>query len=500
MNNQPVDLFIIGGGINGVGVARDAAGRGASVMLCEKDDLAEGTSSRTTKFIHGGLRYLEQFEFRLVKKALIEREVILQIAPHISYPLRLVLINNGKIRNPLKIRSGLFLYDNLAGRRKIPPTDKVNLRTSPEGTEIKDSFKNGYGYWDLWSDDARMVILNARDAVMHGAQIMTRTEFVKAEPVDDFWLISIRDKSTGILKQVRAKTLFDATGPWLKSNTIKIEGLQRPDDLRLVQGSHIILKKWWQGNHAYVLQHFDNRIVFVVPYLDNFAIVGTTERDLQGPIEEARITHSEKEYLLDILNNHFKKQFEVDDIISSYSGVRPLFDRERGKNRSQVTRDYHLEFNLVQGKLPVISAYGGKLTTYRVLAEDAMAILEPYMPDLTCAWTSTKPLPGGDIPEGDFNLWFKDFNKKFGSLGEPLISHLGSTYGIEALAILQGVKSTTDLGINFGENFYEKEALWLIENEMPKTANDILFRRTKHGLFLTSIERKNFENWVADRL
>ncbi len=496
-SNQTIDLFIIGGGINGVGVARDAAGRGVSVMLCEKDDLAEGTSSRTTKFIHGGLRYLEQFEFQLVRKALIEREVILNIAPHISFPIRLVLINNSRVRNPLIVRTGLFLYDHLGGRQIIPSTDKVDLVSSPEGDEINKLYTSAYGYWDVWTDDARMVVLNARDAVKYGAQILTRTEFIKAEPRDGYWAITISDKETGVKKKIRAKYLFDATGPWLKSNSGRIEGLSRPDDLRLVQGSHIIFNKWWEGNHGYVLQQSDGRIVFVVPYLDNFAVVGTTERDLDGPIEEASILSLEQDYLLDALNSHFSRQFYSEDILSTYSGVRPLFDLDKGKGSSSVTRDYHLSLTLVNEELPLISAYGGKLTTYRVLAEDVMKMLKPYIPNLAKSWTATKPLPGGDIPNGNFKRWFDEFAKDFDFLGKSLLRHLGRTYGTEAMEILEGVKSKSDMGHCFGGNFHEQEAFWLIENEMAKAPDDILFRRTKHGLFLTKEQRIYFENWTV---
>ncbi len=494
--NHTFDLFILGGGINGAGVARDASGRGISVMLCEKDDLAQGTSSRTTKFIHGGLRYLEQFEFSLVRKALIEREVILNIAPHISFPLRLIFINNNKIRNPLVIRTGLFLYDHLGGRRLIPSTDKVDLISSPEGFEIKEQYSSGYGYWDVWTDDARMVILNARDAKRNGAEIRTRTEFIGAEPQEDHWIVSIRDKTTGALEKIRARILFDATGPWLKSNSSKFAGLNRPDDLRLVQGSHIILKKWWQGSQAYVLQHTDKRIVFVVPYLDGLAIVGTTERDLEGPIEEASILPSERDYLLDILNSHFTRQFGPDDVISSYSGVRPLFDRDEGKGLSTVTRDYHLNMTMVNDKLPIISAYGGKLTTYRVLAEDVLNILDPFLSNSGNPWTADKPLPGGDIPQGDFNSWYSEFTREHEFLDEPLLRHLGTAYGTDALDILDGVRDKSDLGRCFGGNFYEREALWLSKHEMAKFADDILFRRTKHGLFLSSKEKEDFETWM----
>jgi len=494
--NQALDLFILGGGINGAGVARDASGRGASVMLCEKDDLAQGTSSRTTKFIHGGLRYLEQFEFSLVRKSLIEREVILNIAPHVSFPLRLIFINNNKIRNPLLIRTGLFIYDHLGGRRSIPSTDKANLISSPEGLEVKERYSSGYGYWDVWTDDARMVVLNARDARRNGAVIRTRTEFIGAEPHEDHWVVSIRDRTTGTLERIRARILFDATGPWLKSNSGKFTGLDRPGDLKLVQGSHIILKKWWRGSHAYVLQHADRRIVFVVPYLDDLAIVGTTERHLEGPIEEASILPSEQDYLLDILNSHFKRQFGPADVVSSYSGVRPLFGRDDRKGLSRVTRDYHLDMTMVNGKLPIVSAYGGKLTTYRVLAEDVLDLLDSHLPNAGNPWTAGKPLPGGDVPQGDFNSWYGEFARNYGFLDEPLLRHLGTTYGTEALDVLDGVRDKSDLGRCFGGNFHEREAYWLAEHEMAGFADDFLFRRTKHGLFLSSEERDDFEIWL----
>ena len=371
----------------------------------------------------------------------------------------------------------------------MPSTDRVNLASSPEGLEVRERYSSGYGYWDVWTDDARMVVLNARDARRNGAVIRTRTEFIGAEPHEDHWVVSVRDGTTGIRERIRARILFDATGPWLKSNSGRFAGLNRPGDFKLVQGSHIILRKWWQGSHAYVLQHADRRIVFAVPYPGGLAVVGTTERHLEGPIEEAGILPSERDYLLDILNSHFKRRFGPADIVSSYSGVRPLLDRGGSKGLSGLTRDYHLDMTMVNDRLPMVSAYGGKLTTYRVLAEDVLDLLGLHLPNAGTPWTAGTPLPGGDIPHGEFARGHE-------FLDEPLLRHLGTTYGTEALDVLDGVRDRSDLGRCFGGHFHEREALWLAEHEMAGFADDFLFRRTKHGLFLSSEERKDFESWL----
>lgn len=500
---NPLDLLVVGGGINGVGVARDAAGRGLSVALCEKDDLAQGTSSRSGKYIHGGLRYLEYYEFRLVREALIEREVVLQAAPHLSWPLQLVLPHSPQQRPRWLIRLGLFLYDNLGGRKRVPGTKAVNLETSPVGQALKDRYKKAFSYWDVWIDDARLVILNAVDAAARGAQILTRTRCSTMRREGTLWCAELENAVTGSRQNYYAKAVINAAGPWVEQVIDGASGVTSKLKVRLVKGSHIILPKWWDGDHGYVLQAPDKRLIFVNPYFDNMALVGTTDIPFEDRAEDVSIDEGEIKYLLEILELYFEKRFAPSEVLFDYSGVRPLFDDDAAKNASAVTRDYEFE---VSGSLdpsgsqpPMLSAFGGKLTTYRKLSEHALEKIAPFFPDMKPAWTATAPLPGGDLGGKAFSDWFTAFETAYSFLPSQLLRHLSICYGANAYELLGGVKSVEDLGHHFGASFYEREANWLIEREWAQTAEDILWRRTKHGLFLSTDQKSHFEIWMKDR-
>jgi len=493
---DPIDLLVIGGGVNGAGVARDAAGRGLSVMLCEKGDLAEGTSSRSGKYIHGGLRYLEYYEFRLVREALIEREVVLEVAPQLTWPLRLILPHSPEQRPRWLIRLGLFIYDHLGGRKRIPSTRAVDLRRDPVGAMVRDEFRKAFAYWDVWVDDARLVVLNAVDAARRGAEILTRTACVSARREGDLWNAVLRDTETGQTREVRARALFNGAGPWVENVLGNVAGANSRRSVRLVKGSHIIMKRWWTGEHGYVLQAHDRRLIFVNPYFDDLALIGTTDIPFEGRPEDVSIDGSEVDYLLGILNRYFRTSLSQADVLHSYSGVRPLFDDDANKNASAVTRDYEFELDGGNGRAPILSAFGGKITTYRKLAEHALEKLAPFFPRMKGPWTVDAPLPGGDIPGAEFDPWLDRFRAAHSWLPADLARHYGRCYGTEAGSLLAGAATIADLGRHFGGLFYEREARWLRSHEWARTADDILLRRTKHGLFLTEAEKAAFEDWM----
>ncbi len=493
---EPVDLLVIGGGVNGAGVARDAAGRGLSVVLCEKGDLAEGTSSRSGKYIHGGLRYLEYYEFRLVREALIEREVVLEVAPHLTWPLRLILPHSPEQRPRWLIRLGLFIYDHLGGRKRIPSTRAVDLRRAPEGVMIREAFSSAFAYWDVWVDDARLVILNAVDAARHGAKILTRTECISARREDELWRATLRDTETGESREITARAIFNGAGPWVEKVIGGVAGINTSKRVRLVKGSHIIMKRWWEGEHGYVLQNTDKRIIFVNPYFDDLALIGTTDIPFDGVPEDVVIDGDEVDYLLGILNRYFRTELTPDDVLDSYSGVRPLYDDDATKNASAVTRDYDFELDGGDGRAPMLSAFGGKITTYRKLSEHALVRLRPFFPHMGADWTEKAPLPGGGIANADFDSWLQGFRAARPWLPIDLAMHYGRCYGTDAATLLDGAVAMEDLGRCFGGLFYEREARWLMQHEFARTAEDILTRRTKHGMFLSISERAAFADWL----
>ncbi|MDP5220963.1 glycerol-3-phosphate dehydrogenase [Ruegeria sp. 2205SS24-7] len=495
--DEPFDLVVIGGGINGAGTARDAAGRGLRVLLAEKDDLAQGTSSRSGKYIHGGLRYLEYYEFRLVREALIEREVILNTACHLAWPIRLLLVHSPQQRPRWLIRLGLFLYDNLGGRKRIPGTRGVDLSKVPEGRAIKDAYRRAFAYYDVWVDDARLVVLNAVDAARRGAKVLTRTAVTHARREDGLWRVGLNGPDGP--QEVRARALFNAAGPWVEQAIGQIAGVNSSKRIRLVKGSHLIIKRWWEGDHGFVLQASDKRIIFVNPYFDDLALVGTTDIPFEGQPEDVAIDADETRYLLDILNLYFRVDLSADDVLSAYSGVRPLFDDDAAKGASAVTRDYTFEMDGGDDRAPLLSAFGGKLTTYRKLSEAALEHLAPYFPAMGAAWTDGVPLPGGDIPNAEFGAWFETFCARFPWLGADLARHYARCYGTDAIQMLDGASGMADLGAHFGGLFYAREAEWLKRNEWAQTAQDMLERRTKHALFMTDAEQQAVGVWL-DRM
>ncbi|MER8572101.1 glycerol-3-phosphate dehydrogenase [Mesorhizobium sp. M1409] len=492
-----VDLFVIGGGVNGAGIARDAAGRGLSVILCEKDDLAQGTSSRSGKLVHGGLRYLEYYEFRLVREALIEREVLLEAAPHIIWPMRFVLPHSPQDRPAWLVRLGLFLYDHLGGRKRLPGTRTLDLRTSPEGAPIKDEFKRGFEYSDCWVDDARLVLLNALDAWQRGARVLTRTACIAARREDGLWSIDMQDGRMGAVTKVRARALINAAGPWVNDIVSRVAGQNSTRNVRLVKGSHIVVPKFWEGRQAYLIQNSDKRVIFVNPYENDLALIGTTDIPYEGRPEEVAAEASEVDYLIKVVNRYFKRQLTPQDVVHSFSGVRPLYD-DNADNPSAVTRDYIFELDASNGNAPLLSVFGGKITTFRKLSEHALEKIQPFFPAMKKAWTANSPLPGGDMPNADFEQFLSDLHSEFLWLSPSLVKHYARSYGTRARQLLAGARSATDLGRRFGPDFYEREAKFLVETEWAGTSADILERRTKHGLHINAAERKAFEDWFGN--
>ena len=475
-------------------------GRGLSVMLCEKGDLAEGTSSRSGKYIHGGLRYLEYCEFRLVRGALIEREIVLAAAPHIAWPLRLVLPHSPEQRPRWLIRLGLFLYDNLGGRKRVPGTSVVDLRREPEGESIKEDFTQAFAYYDVWCDDARLTVLNAVDAHRRGAEILTKTKCVSAERYEDRWQVVLRDILSGCERTITARAIFNAAGPWLEQVIGGVARINSNYRIRLVKGSHLIMRKWWDGDHGYVLQAEDRRIIFVNPWFEDLALVGTTDIPFDGRPEDVQIDDTEVDYLLAILNRYFHEPLSQTDVVQNYSGVRALFDDDSEKGASAVTRDYAFELNGGKGKAPIISAFGGKITTFRRLAEQGMHCLKHYFPAMGPDWTKTSPLPGGGIPNADFDTWFSGFRERHSWMPTPLCEHYARNYGTLAENMLGGAKRLADLGRHFGALCYQVEIDWLIENEWARTAEDALTRRTRHAFFLDRKQIDAVDTYCTEKL
>jgi glycerol-3-phosphate dehydrogenase len=489
---KPVDLVVIGGGVNGAGIARDAAGRGLSVILCEKDDLAQGTSSRSGKLIHGGLRYLEYYEFRLVREALIEREVLLNAAPHIVWPMRFVLPHSPEQRPAWLVRLGLFLYDHLGGRRKLPGCRNIDLRRDPEGKPIRPEFVRAFEYSDCWVDDARLVSLNALDAKERGATVMTRTAATAARRVNGGWEVAFT-AADGTQSKVRAKAIANAAGPWVENVINGVAGSNSPRRVRLVKGSHIIVPKFWEGPQAYLFQNDDKRVIFVNPYEGDMALIGTTDIPYEGRAEDVAIDESETAYLLTAVNRYLKTPIARDAVIHAFAGVRPLYD-DNAENPSAVTRDYVFD---VTGEPPMLSVFGGKITTYRKLAEHALDKLKPFFPDMAGAWTATAPLPGGDIPEGDFERFLGQLQTAQPWLPAQLAHHYARLYGTRTTVLLNGAHDLAGLGQHFGGLLYQAEIDYLRKAEWARTAEDVLDRRTKHGLHITHGQRAAVQHFMG---
>jgi glycerol-3-phosphate dehydrogenase len=492
------DLIVVGGGVNGAGIARDAIGRGLSVLLCEKDDLAQGTSSRSGKLVHGGLRYLEYYEFRLVREALIEREVLMRAAPHIIWPMRFVLPLSPAQRPAWMIRAGLFLYDHLGGRKVLPPARSLDLSTAREGDPIRKSFKRAFEYSDCWVDDARLVVLNALDVRERGGVVLTRTALVSARRSRDAWAVELRDARDGQSIAAACKVLVNAAGPWVE-DVLSRTGRNAENRVRLIKGSHIVTRKFWEGEQAYLLQHDDKRVIFVNPYEGDLALIGTTDIPFDGRAEDVHIAPQEIEYLLSVVKSYFEYAPSAGDVIHSFSGVRPLYD-DKAANPSAVTRDYVFDIDAPPRAAPMLSVFGGKITTYRKLAEHALEKLAPYFPQMSGRWTKDAPLPGGDLPDADFARFLAELRARRPWLPEDVSLSYARRYGTRAEKLLDGAESLGDLGRHFGATLYEREARFLIADEWAEEADDILERRTKHGLHLTDAERNAFAAWVQARV
>jgi glycerol-3-phosphate dehydrogenase len=493
------DLAIIGGGINGCGIARDAAGRGYSVLLCEMSDLASGTSSRSTKLIHGGLRYLEQYDFRLVREALAEREVLWSMAPHIVRPMRFVLPYRAGLRPAWMLRLGLFLYDHLGGRRRLPGTHVLDLNSDEAGRPLQPGiFSKGFEYSDCWVDDARLVVLNARDAADRGATIRTRTKVLATERGRENWHLALADSATGQQETVVARALVNAAGPWVDHVLRAGLGLVPRGHVRLVQGSHIVVPKLFEHDRAYIFQNPDGRVVFAIPYEGDFTLIGTTDRDYAGDPGAVSTMADEVDYLCKTASASFARQVTAADVVWTYSGVRPLFDDGASEARI-ASRDYVLEMDAKAGAAPVLSVIGGKITTYRRLAEAALARLVPHLEPregLNANWTGREPLPGGNLDVEDVPSFARRLQRRYPFLAEAHALRLARSYGTRATSWLGGAKSPTDLGQSFGATLTEAEVRHLMDNEWARTAEDVLWRRSKLGLRLSRDEIAALDDWM----
>ncbi|MDR5751597.1 MULTISPECIES: glycerol-3-phosphate dehydrogenase [unclassified Caballeronia] len=493
------DLLVVGGGINGAGIARDAAGRGLSVLLCEKDDLASHTSSSSTKLIHGGLRYLEYGEFKLVRKALQEREVLLHAAPHIMWPLRFVMPHMPNLRPAWMIRAGLFLYDHLARRELLPGSRGIDMRRHPAGEPLVDSIRRGFVYSDGWVDDARLVALNALDAHERGATVLTRTRLVDAERSEGEWHATLEGPA-GERIEVRARAIANAAGPWVGDLLKGALGNTRTrHSVRLVKGSHIVTKRLFSHDHAYIFQNPDKRIIFAIPYEADYTLIGTTDIEYGGDASQVEIGADEIRYLCDSINRYFKHHISPEDVCWSYSGVRPLLEDETAENASAVTRDYLLELDA--GGAPLLSVFGGKITTFRKLAQEAVDKLADALQSPARTWTEGVPLPGGDFADADFERFLRELQQHHPWLPPALARRYARAYGTRAARVIGAARSVEELGEAFAPGLYEAELRYLRDNEWALRAEDVLWRRSKLGLHIgrASLDEvsRRIDRWLA---
>ena len=495
-SSEPVDLLIVGGGVNGTGIARDAAGRGLSVLLCEQDDLAGHTSSASSKLIHGGLRYLEQREFRLVREALLEREVLLRAAPHIIWPLRFILPYDGEQRPAWMIRLGLFLYDHLGGRERLLRSEAIDLTSDPAGRPLRPELKKGFAYADCWVDDARLVVLNAIDARERGAEILTRTRCTAARRANDLWYAELDPGGGRPVRQVRARALINATGPWVSRFLGTALQMSGPSHVRLVKGGHIVVPRLYDHPDPYILQNSDGRVVFVIPYERRYSLIGTTDMDYDDEPGKVAITQDEIEYLCRAVSRYLSRPVTPDQVIWSYAGVRPLFD-DASKDVSAVTRDYVFDLEARAGEAPLLSVFGGKITTYRKLAEHALAKLQPVLGFDRGAWTAAASLPGGDLPNADFEAFFGALQMERTWLPPALARRYARAYGTRVATLLGAAHGIADLGERLGGGLYEAEVEYLVQNEWAQTAEDILWRRSKLGLHVGYETAARLRAWLG---
>ena len=514
---QVADLFIIGGGINGCGIARDAAGRGLSVVLAEQGDLAQATSSASTKLFHGGLRYLEYFEFRLVREALKERETLLVAMPHISWPMRFVLpfhadmrfegeTPTGRLMSRVMpwmkgrrpawlIRLGLFLYDTLGGRKILPGTRTLDLTQDAAGKPLQKRFVKAFEYSDCWVEDAKLVSLNARDAAENGARIMTRTRVVSAERQTGGWLVTV-DGPQG-RETHTARALVNAGGPWVEDIIRNVARINSTEGVRLVRGSHIVTKRLYDHDRCYFFQGTDGRIIFAIPYEQDFTLIGTTDKDHQGAPKDAVCSDEEQDYLLSFASQYFERPVTRDDVVWTYAGVRPLYN-DGATSATAATRDYVL--SLDQKGAPLLNVFGGKITTYRRLAESALDKLLPFFPAAKPAWTARAPLPGGNFPHADVAALTKALKARHAFLTDYWAARMIRAYGIEATEVLDGAHTVADLGEDFGATLTKTEVDWLMANEFAREAADVVWRRTKLGLRMSRMQIDRLQSYMTTRV
>jgi len=491
------DLLVIGGGINGAGIARDAVGRGLSVLLVEKDDLGAHTSSASSKLIHGGLRYLAQYEFRLVAEALAEREVLLRIAAHLVRPARFIMPHVPQLRPRWMIRTGLFLYDHLGRRTRLPGSHAVRLDRPPYDSGLKPELRHGFVYSDCRVDDARLVVANARDAVVRGARVLTRTECVAAKRERNGWRARLHGDSGDF--EVVAKAVVNAAGPWVK--TVLNQRLHQPshDNVRLVKGSHIVVPLLYEGDHAFILQNDDRRVVFMIPYEGRYTLVGTTDVPHDGDPSEPEASVAEADYLCRAASRYLQQPVDPAHIVWRYAGVRPLYD-DGSVNPSAVTRDYVLRLDSDQGVAPVLSVFGGKITTYRRLAEHALARLTSWFPGMGKPWTAEAMLPGSAIPGGDMPRFEHHLTQRYPGLPGPLLLALARRHGALTYDVLGNAAAIADLGEHFGAELYAREVDYLVDREWARVADDVLWRRTKSGLRMTPEQREVVGRYLSRRV
>ncbi|WP_448151249.1 glycerol-3-phosphate dehydrogenase [Labrys miyagiensis] len=495
--DAPFDVFIIGGGVNGCGIARDAAGRGYKVHLAEMNDLASGTSSKATKLIHGGLRYLEYYEFRLVREALMEREILWRNAPHLIRPLRFVLPYFKGLRPAWMLRLGLFLYDHIGGRKKLPATRTLDLRTDETGKPLKPIFAKAFEYSDCWVNDARFVALNARDAADRGALVRTRCKVVSARQENGLWRVRLRDERSGAENEVAARLIINAAGPWVDAVMEGVLSHNEPHQVRLVQGSHIVVRKMFEHDRCYIFQNPDGRIIFAIPYEDEFTLIGTTDQDYRGDPASVAITPEETDYLCKAASEYFRKPVTPDDIVWTYSGVRPLYD-DKASAAQAATRDYVIKEEHAAGA-PLLNIFGGKITTYRRLSEHMLQHVEKILGTRGKPWTADAPLPGGDMPAADLEAFIRRLHADKPFLPPALARRLARAYGTRATRFLGKASSLADLGRDFGLGLSQAEIDYLVEEEWAITSEDILWRRSKLGLHLPASVAGEIDAYLASR-
>lgn len=488
MENAAIhDVLVIGGGINGCGVARDAVGRGYSVYLAEMNDLASGTSSGSTKLIHGGLRYLEHYEFRLVRESLMEREVIWKNAPHIVWPMRFVLPHHKGLRPAWLLRLGLFLYDHIGGRKLLPKTQTLDMTVDAAGRPLKKLFTRAFEYSDCWVNDARFVVLNARDAADKGATIATRATVVNARRDGDHWVVSLKETFGDKTWDVKARMVVNAAGPWIDEVLGGVLGKSGAHNVRLVQGSHIVIPRKFDDPRAYFFQNADGRIIFAIPYEDEFTLIGTTDQDYDGDPRDVRITDTEIDYLCAAASEYFTEPVTPSDVVWTYSAVRPLYD-DGASMAQEATRDYVLKTEGGDGEAPLLNVFGGKITTYRRLSEHVLEKIEGFLGKKGKSWTADAPLPGGDFPATGFAEQVQALARDYAFLDTTHVRRLVRLYGTRARTLLGAAKNTTDLGRCFGADLYEAEVRYLMQHEWAQTSADVVWRRTKRGLRLSAGE------------